>query len=329
LPELERCSAPAAVVYPGRSAQAQPRGGSSSRASAPAALASATLVAALVAPMLAATLVATLLPAAAWAQARGAQTAPEDARATAPIDITGHWVSLITDDWVYRMIVPARGDYSYVPLNAEGRRMADTWEPERDLARGEECRPYAAPAIMRLPSRVQITWRDPNTLQLDIDTGMQTRLFRFGAGEPEGPPSWQGWSRAEWQYSGNLDRQLVFGGARTSLEGVERTGSLRVDTSNLRPGYLRPNGVPFSEDAEMTEYYNLIVEDDGNEYLVIQTFVKDPRYLAQHFVRTLQFRREPNGSRRTSLDCAAATALMQSAEGLPRPDGEGPPRPGR
>jgi len=279
---------------------------------------------------LAAAIVAAALPSVAPAQPRGAQSAPQgDARDIAPIDITGHWVALITDDWVYRMIVPARGDYSYVPLNAEGRRMADTWEPERDLARGEECRPYAAPAIMRLPSRVHITWRDANTLQLDIDTGMQTRLFRFGAGEPEGPPSWQGWSRAEWQFSGNIDRQLVFGGARTSLEGVKGTGSLRVDTDHLRPGYLRPNGVPFSEDAEMTEYYNLIVEDDGNQYLVIQTFVKDPRYLAQHFVRTLQFKREPNGSRRTPLDCAAASALMQSAEGLPRPDGPGPPRPAR
>jgi hypothetical protein len=261
----------------------------------------------------------------AEAQRRGAAAAaPVSARDGAPIDITGHWVSLITDDWVYRMITPAKGDYSYVPLNAEGRRVADTWDAARDAAAGEECKAYAAPAIMRLPSRVHITWQDENTLELDIDTGMQTRLFHFGQPEPMGPRSWQGWSNAEWQYSGNLDRQLVFGGAQTSLGGVQRTGSLKVDTSHLRAGYLRRNGVPFSEDAEMTEYFNLISEDDGNQYLVIQTFVKDPEYLAQHFVRTLQFKREPNGSKREPMDCAAVNALVPTAEGMPRPDGPGP-----
>jgi len=230
---------------------------------------------------------------------------PTSARAAAPIDITGHWVSLITDDWVYRMITPAKGDYSYVPLNAEGRRVADTWDPVRDEAAGEQCKGYAAPAIMRLPSRVEISWQDDATLKLDIDTGMQTRLFHFGEPEPQGPRTWQGWSYAEWELSGNVGRQLVFGRTRTSLEAIPRTGSLRVDTSNLRPGYLRKNGVPFSADAFMTEYYNLVVEDDGNQYLVIQTFVEDPRYLNGHFVRTMQFKREPDGSKRAPMECSA------------------------
>ena len=232
-------------------------------------------------------------------------TTQVSAQAGAPIDITGHWVSLITDDWVYRMITPAKGDYSYVPLNAEGRRLADTWDPARDSAAGEECKAYAAPAIMRLPSRVHITWDDESTLKLDIDNGMQTRLFHFGEKEPRGARTWQGWSYARWELSGNTDRQIVFADARTSLGEVRRQGSLQVDTSNLRAGYLRKNGVPFSEDAFMTEYYNLITEEDGNQYLVIQTFVEDPRYLASHFVRTLQFKREPDGSKRNPVPCSA------------------------
>jgi hypothetical protein len=232
--------------------------------------------------------------------------AAQSAQQTAPFDIAGHWVSLITDDWVYRMITPAKGDYSYVPLNAEGRRVADTWDPALDVAAGEECKAYSAPAIMRLPSRVEITWQDTNTLRLDIDTGMQTRLFRFGDAPPQGARTWQGWSNAAWEFSGNIDRQLVFGGARTSLDTVPRSGSLRVDTSHLRAGYLRKNGVPFSEDAFMTEYYSLIVEEDGNQYLVIQTFVDDPTYLSGHFVRTMQFKREPNGSKRQPMDCSAS-----------------------
>jgi hypothetical protein len=251
---------------------------------------------------------AALMGAAAAQGRRGAQAAaPTTARAAAPIDITGHWVSLITDDWVYRMITPAKGDYSYLPLNAEARRVADTWDPARDEAAGEQCKGYAAPAIMRLPSRVEICWQDDNTLELDIDTGMQTRLFHFGQREPQGARSWQGWSAASWELSGNRANANAsfFANAPTSLAAIERVGSLRVDTSNLRAGYLRKNGVPFSEDAFMTEYYNLIVEDDGNQYLVIQTFVADPRYLAGHWVRTLQFKREPDASKRNPVPCSA------------------------
>jgi len=227
---------------------------------------------------------------------------PATAKAAAPIDITGHWVSLITDDWVYRMITPAKGDVSYVPLNPEGRRVADAWDPARDEAAGEQCKGYAAPAIMRLPSRVEITWQDDNTLKLDIDTGMQTRLFHFGQTEPQGARSWQGWSAASWQLSGTTEQ---FYPGPTSLGQIKRAGTLKVDTTNLRAGYLRKNGVPFSENAFMTEFYNLIVEDDGNQYLVIQTFVADPRYLTAHFVRTMQFKREPDASKRNPVPCSA------------------------
>ena len=164
------------------------------------------------------------LATASHAQARrGAQqqTPPAAARDAAPIDITGHWVSLITDDWVYRMITPAKGDVSYVPLNAEGRRIAEAWDPARDEAAGEQCKGYAAPAIMRLPSRVEIAWQDDNTLKLDIDTGMQTRLFHFGQNEPQGARSWQGWSSATWQLSGTTEQ---FYPGPTSLGQIKRTG---------------------------------------------------------------------------------------------------------
>lgn len=249
-------------------------------------------------------LAASSLACTADAQARraAAPAAPTSARAAAPIDITGHWVSLITDDWVYRMITPAKGDVSYVPLNAEGRRLAQAWDPARDDAAGEQCKGYAAPAIMRLPSRVEITWQDEDTLKLDIDTGMQTRVFHFGQPEPQGARSWQGWSAASWQMSGTTEQ---FYPGPTSLGQIKRAGSLKVDTTNLRAGYLRKNGVPFSENAFMTEYYNLIIENDGNQYLVIQTFVEDPSYLTGHFVRTLQFKREPDGSKRNPVSCSA------------------------
>jgi hypothetical protein len=244
-------------------------------------------------------------PAAAQQAQRGAaaQRPPQSPRAGAPIDITGNWVSLITDDWVYRMITPAKGDYSYIPLNADGKRTADGWDPARDQAAGEECKGYAAPAIMRLPSRVQISWQDDNTLKLDIDTGMQTRLFHFNQREAQGARSWQGWSNASWQFSGTTEQ---FYPGPTSLGQIKRAGVLRVDTNNLRAGYLRKNGVPYSENAFMTEYYNLVVEDDGNQYLVVQLFVADPKYLTAHWVRTVQFKRERDAAKRNPTPCSAS-----------------------
>jgi hypothetical protein len=211
-------------------------------------------------------------------------------------------VSVISEDWPQRMLPPRKGEYTRIPMTAAARKVADTWDPARDEAAGEQCKGYAAPAIMRLPSRVEISWQDDSTLKLDIDTGMQTRVFRFGQPEPQGARSWQGWSAASWQLSGTTEQ---FYPGPTSLGQIKRAGSLKVDTTNLRAGYLRKNGVPFSENAFMTEYYSLIVEDDGNQYLVIQTFVADPRYLTGHFVRTLQFKREPDGSKRNPIPCSA------------------------
>ena len=223
---------------------------------------------------------------------RGAAPPPVQGRDGAPFDLTGYWTALITDDWQYRMITPVAGDYSYVPLNDEGRRVADEWDSAADEAAGEECKAYAAPAIMRLPTRLRIAWENDDTLRIDTDLGMQTRLFHFdGDGVSPGEPAWQGFSRAVWEIEGG--------------QGGPVFGSLKVDTSNLRPGYLRKNGVPFSEDTFMTEYFNLLTEDNGDQYLVIQTFVDDPQYLSGHFVRTLQFKREPDGEQWNPTPCTA------------------------
>ena len=221
----------------------------------------------------------------------------------APIDLTGYWAALITDDWQYRMIVPAKGDYSWVPLNAEGRRVADTWDPERDEAAGEACKGYAAPAIMRLPTRLHIAWEDANTLRMETDTGSQTRLFRFDQPEPQGERTWQGHSVARWLYPGAGQQAGAF--RNDAIVEESGGGSLQVDTGYLRPGYLRRNGVPYSEEAFMTEFFSVLTGAEGEQYLAIQTFVDDPVYLTQHFMRTLQFKREPDGSMWHPTRCSA------------------------
>ena len=182
-----------------------------------------------------------LLPSAALAQrGRGAgpPAAPPAPRAAAPVDITGYWVSVVTEDWRYRMVMPAKGDYQGVPLTPAARKIADSWDPAKEAASGEPCKAYGAPAILRVPGRLHITWQDDQTLKLETDAGQQTRLFHFGAWKsPGGPRTLQGDSVAEWE-----------GGGRGATDG-----SMKVTTTNLKAGFLRKNGVPYGENASLTE----------------------------------------------------------------------------
>src|SRR5262245_6951841 len=126
---------------------------------------------------------------------RGAGPAkPANARQGAPIDLTGYWVSVVTEDWKFRMVTPNKGEFGGLPLNAEGQKVGKTWDPARDEAAGEQCRAYGAPAIMRIPGRLHVTWQDDNTLKVDTDAGTQTRLLRFAAAAAPAEPSWQGHS---------------------------------------------------------------------------------------------------------------------------------------
>src|ERR1700741_2685610 len=125
----------------------------------------------------------------AYAQA-GRGGVPSTPKAVSPTDFTGYWVSVVTEDWLYRMVTPAKGDYASVPLNAEGRKLADAWDPAKDEAAGNQCKAYGAPAIMRVPGRLHITWQDDNTLKIEADSGRQTRLLHFGAASPGQGGDW-------------------------------------------------------------------------------------------------------------------------------------------
>ena len=209
-------------------------------------------------------------------QGRGAQP-PQPLptpRAAAPIDFTGNWVSVVTEDWRWRMLLPRKGDYSSVPLSAEGRKVADTWDPGKLASDG--CKPYGAAAIMRVPGRLRIAWEDDTTLKIETDAGQQTRLLHFDQAEkPPAVRTWQGHSVAEWE------RILEPGGLGVSLQQrPPRVGSLKVVTTNLRPGYLRKNGVPYSEDTSVTEYFDR-ESSYGTEWMTVFTIVDDPKYLSQ------------------------------------------------
>jgi hypothetical protein len=241
-------------------------------------------------------------PAAAQAAAQGAgarrrgAAAPATAQAAAPIDLTGYWVAVISEDWRHRMVTPARGDYASIPLTPEGMKAADAWDPARDEAAGEQCRSYGAPGLMRGPIRLRISWLDPATLKVETDYGIQTRLFHFGSRPAaSGPPTWQGDSAAQWE----------FARARGGGDPPRRFGSLKVVTTRLRPGYLRKNGVPYSANATLTEYWDVTTMRGGDRWIVLTSVVEDPANLQMPFTTPLHFKKEASGAKWDPTPCSA------------------------
>jgi hypothetical protein len=226
--------------------------------------------------------------------------------AAAPVDLTGYWVAVVTEDWRWRMLTPPKGDVSSIPLNAEGRRVADAWDPDARLPAGEECRPYGAAGIMRLPTRLHITWEDERTLKIETDAGQQTRRLLFGARQaPGGAPQWQGVSAATWERVG--EGQMISPTSRArALSGIDPealSGSLKVVTTRMRPGYLRRNGVPYSGNAVLTEFIDRMSVPGGEDWLVVTSRLDDPTYLAQPFTLSTHFKKEPDASKWNPRPC--------------------------
>jgi hypothetical protein len=202
-------------------------------------------------------------------------------------------VSLVTDDWRYRMLTPPKGNVDYLPVTAEARRVTNEWDPAKDATAGEECRAFGAGGIMRLPARLHVTWDDDNTIKMEIDAGTQTRRFYFES-TPQlatlhpapTQPSWQGYSLARWEFP-NAGR-----GGQPAGRGGTRVGQLKVVTTHLRPGYVRRNGVPYGANATLTEYFVRLVDTGGQEYLVVTTMVDDPTYFQPAYIKTYEFKKQ-------------------------------------
>jgi hypothetical protein len=229
----------------------------------------------------------------------GRGAAPRTAKDVAPIDVTGYWESRIVDEWRFR-VTPQKGDLAWIQITADARKAAMAWDPAKDEADGKACRAYGAVGITQRPGRMHITWSDPSTLKMDFDTGTQTRLAHFAKAPADaGPASWQGNSTAIWQTPGNV---LIFTGdtyvpalVRGQPAGAPTTGTLRVVTTNMLPGYVRKNGIPYSDKAVLTEYFNRLT-DNGQTYLVMTQMVDDPANLPQPFIRTYTWKQVPDAT---------------------------------
>lgn len=224
---------------------------------------------------------------------RGQAGPPATPQQAAAVDLAGYWVSVITEDWRVRMITPRKGYYESVPMTAEARKVADAWDPAKDETAGTQCKGYGAGGVMRLPGRLHITWEDPTTLRMDIDAGTQARVFRFGGSAPPAAErTWQGYSVARWEYA-------------ATPRGQPRKGSLEVVTTNLLAGYLRKNGIPYSENAVLTEYYDVITTPKGEQWLVLTSKVTDPMFLNPPFITSTQFKKQSDASGWNPTACSA------------------------
>ncbi len=224
-----------------------------------------------------------------YAQPRGPAQPPRSARESAPIDLTGQWVSIITEDWRFRMVTPPKGDYPGALLTPAGEAIAKDWDPAKEEAAGNQCKAYGAAAIMRQPGRIRISWKDDSTLQIETDAGQQTRLLHFGQVDDPAEASWQGVSRAEWIMQG---RPVA-------------NGSLKISTTHMKEGFLRKNGVPYSASTVLTEYLDVLAEPDGSQWLVVKSIVEDARYHTAPPITSSNFRKQKDRSGWDPQPCSA------------------------
>jgi hypothetical protein len=208
-------------------------------------------------------------------------------------------VSLVTEDWRYRMTTAPKGDIAGVPLNGAGRQAASAWDPAKDEAAGESCKAYGAAGLMRMPGRLHVTWAADDTLSIEADAGTQTRTITFRG--PRGTAGgWQGLSVGSWDRGESaMTRGGFFPGARAG------GGSLKVVTTGMRAGYLRKNGVPYSAEAVMTEYFDRFDLPNGDALLVVSTELVDPAYLTTPFWTSTHFKKQPDASGWNPSPCSA------------------------
>ena len=232
-------------------------------------------------------------------QRGGAPAAPAaaaGAKGAAPVDLTGYWVSIVTEDWIERMSPdsPRSGTGGAAGLGAAGGRGA---APAATAGTPEPCRAYGAAGSLRVPTRLNVTWADDNTLKIDMDAGTQTRLLHFNApAAPSGEKTLQGYSAANWEVGGG---GRGGGGRGGAAPAAPRWGSLNVVTTNMKGGYLLSSRSSYSDNAVLTEYFTKH-SDFGIDYFTVTAMVQDG---PQTRATSSTFKKEPNGAKFSPSGC--------------------------
>jgi hypothetical protein len=221
-------------------------------------------------------------------------------RAAAPVDLTGYWVSIVTEDWIERMSpasppsgVPRGGGRGGGGARGGGAAPAGAGVTD-------PCRAYAAAGSLRVPGRLNITWVDDNTLEIDMDAGTQTRVLHFEPTEPPAQRTLQGYSVARWDTGA---RGRGGRGGRGGAAAPPSWGSLEVVTTNMSGGYLLSSRSPYGQDAVLTEHFTRH-DDFGAEYFTVTAILEDD---GARRITSSTFKKEPDGSKFTPTGCELAT----------------------
>jgi hypothetical protein len=217
--------------------------------------------------------------------------------AFAQMDLSGIWAPIMHEDSVERAAGPDLGDFLGLPINEAGRARAEAWDASILTLEEHTCKPHPSTYGFRGVGNLRITFNyDPASFQVTkIDTHIQwmeqrREIWMDGRPHPPdfAPHTWQGFSTGTWE--GNV---------------------LVVETSHLKAGWIRRNGVALSDRAHMTERFFR-----HGDLLTHTYIIEDPVYLTEPFVRTNGFRRT-NGVAMEPYPC-------QPAVEVERPPGEVP-----
>jgi hypothetical protein len=194
--------------------------------------------------------------------------------AFAQIDLAGEWVPQYHEDQPERLAGPDLGDYAGLPINDAARAMAEAWNADILSIPEHQCKPHPSDYSPRGPANLQI-WKEVDPVSREL-TAWRTHImwqaperwiYMDGRPHPDefAAHTWQGFSTGEWV--GQV---------------------LKVRTTHLKKGWIRRNGVPRSDLAELTEYFWR-----HGEYLTWTVIINDPVYLTEPMVRSTDFRWAP------------------------------------
>jgi hypothetical protein len=187
--------------------------------------------------------------------------------AAAQVDLSGEWGQKMSEDAPERGGGPEIGDYTGLPINDRARLQADSWDADKWTLLEHQCEPHPADYAVRGPGSMRV-WADMDPLTKDVTEwhtmimwmNPERTIYMDGRPHPSefAPHTWGGFSTGEWV--GDM---------------------LKVTTTHLKEGWLRRNGLPRSEKAQMTEYFIRHGDD-----LTVVTIVKDPVFLTELLIRT-------------------------------------------
>jgi len=191
--------------------------------------------------------------------------------ASAQMDLSGIWAPIMHEDSVERAAGPDIGDYLGLPINEAGRQRGETWDAGILTLEEHTCKPHPSTYGFRGVGNLRITLNyDPTTFEvMKIDTHIQwmeqrRQIWMDGRPHPPdfAPHTWQGFSTGRWE--GNV---------------------LVVDTSHLKAGWMRRNGLALSDRAHMTERFIR-----HGDLLTHVSIIEDPIYLSEPLIKTSGFR---------------------------------------